>query len=139
MSAIDWDVLAERAREMRERAYAPYSGYTVGAALLAEDGRIFVGSNVENASYGLCLCAERSAIAAAVAAGVRCFRAIVIASPGDTPASPCGMCRQVLAEFPPSFPIRCYAERGNPIELDVVSALPGAFGPALLAARQETP
>ncbi len=138
MSAIDWEALAKSAREMRERAYAPYSGYTVGAALLAEDGRMFVGANVENASYGLCLCAERSAVAAAVAAGVRSFRAIVVASPGDTPASPCGMCRQVLAEFPPSFPIRCYAERGNPIEIDVASALPGAFGPALLGAQRGT-
>jgi cytidine deaminase len=139
VSAIDWDTLEKRAREMRARAYAPYSGYTVGAALLCDDGRIFVGANVENASYGLCLCAERSAVAAAIAAGARQFRAIAVASPGDTPASPCGMCRQVLSEFPPSFPIRCYAERGNPIELDVREALPGAFGPALLAARRDEP
>lgn len=138
MTSIDWDALAQRARAMRDRAYAPYSGYTVGAALLAEDGRVFVGSNVENASYGLCLCAERAAIAAAIAEGARTFRAIAIASPGDSPATPCGMCRQVLAEFPPSFAIRCYGERGEPIELDVASALPGAFGPALLAAGRKT-
>lgn len=133
-ATIDWDALARAAREVRARAYAPYSAFTVGAALLAEDGRVFVGANVENASYGLCQCAERSAIGSAIAAGARRFRAIAIASPGDVPATPCGMCRQVLAEFPPSFPIRCYAERGEPIETDVASALPGAFGPSVLAA-----
>ncbi|UJR81654.1 cytidine deaminase [Sandaracinus amylolyticus] len=130
--AIDWDALARAAREIRGRAYAPYSGYTVGAALLAEDGRVFVGCNVENASYGLCICAERSAISAAVAAGVKRFRAIAVASPGDVAATPCGMCRQVLAEFPPSFPVRCYPERGEAIESDVATLLPGAFGPAVL-------
>jgi cytidine deaminase len=137
--AIDWAALSRAAREVRARAYAPYSGFTVGAALLAEDGRVFVGANVENASYGLCLCAERSAIGSAIAAGAARFRAIAIASPGDTPASPCGMCRQVLAEFPPSFPIRCYAERGEPIEMDVAGALPGAFGPAVLERGRSKP
>ena len=133
MSAIDWDALKRAAEDVRARAYAPYSGYSVGAALLADDGRVFVGANVENASYGLAQCAERSAIGAAIAAGVRSFRAIAIVSPGDVAASPCGMCRQVLAEFPPSFPVRCWAERGASLDADVTSLLPGAFGPAVLA------
>lgn len=131
--AIDWEVLCRAAHEARARAYAPYSGFSVGAALLADDGRIFTGANVENASFGLSLCAERTALGAAVAAGVRRFQAIVIASPGGVPAAPCGMCRQVLAEFPPSFPVRCYAERGEPLITDVAGLLPSAFGPAVLA------
>ena len=136
---IDWDALARAAHEIRARAYAPYSGYTVGAALLAEDGRVFVGANVENASYGLGLCAERSAIASAVAAGVKRFVAIAVASPGDVAASPCGACRQVLAEFPPSFPVRCYAERGEPLVSDVASLLPAAFGPSVLERGRSAP
>lgn len=129
---IDWDALSRAAHEARGRAYAPYSGYTVGAALLAEDGRVFVGCNVENASYGLSLCAERGAVAQAVAAGARRFRAIAIASPGEVAAAPCGMCRQVLAELPPSFPVRCYAERGEPLVSDVAALLPHAFDVAVL-------
>lgn len=133
---IDWDALKRAAQDVRARAYAPYSGYSVGAALLASDGRVFVGANVENASYGLSQCAERSAVGAAIAAGARSFAAIAIVSPGEHPASPCGMCRQVLAEFPPSFPVRCWAERGEAIETDVTALLPGAFGPAVLAQGQ---
>jgi cytidine deaminase len=132
-TAIDWESLRRAAFEARLNAYAPYSGFAVGAALLAEDGRIFTGANVENASYGLCQCAERSAIGAAITAGVRRFAALVIASPGTVPATPCGACRQVLAEFPPSFPVRSYADYGEPLISDVSSLLPGAFGPSVLA------
>ncbi len=131
--AIDWHALTERAKEARESAYAPYSQYRVGAALLAEDGRVFLGANVENASYGLCQCAERSAIGTAVTAGVRRFRAICIVTGGATPATPCGMCRQVLAEFPPSFPVRCLSIDGGMIESDTGALLPHGFGPSVLA------
>jgi cytidine deaminase len=132
-SPIDWDALRTAAHGARARAHAPYSGYSVGAALLAEDGRVFTAANVENASYGLTICAERAAIGSAIAAGAKRFAAIAIASPGDVPAPPCGMCRQVLAEFPPSFPVRSYAERGEPLVTDVASLLPHAFVPAMLA------
>lgn len=95
--------LLNQALAARANAYAPYSGYRVGAALLCSDGRIFLGSNVENASYGATICAERSAFAAAVSAGVREFKAIAVAggkgSAADAAASPCGICRQVMAEF----------------------------------------
>jgi cytidine deaminase len=96
---VDLEALVAAARDVRERAYAPYSRFPVGAAVSA-GGRTFAGANVENASYGVSICAERSAVAAMVAAGERQIDAVAIAAGGDgPPASPCGACRQVLSEF----------------------------------------
>ena len=92
------DELIAHALQVRERAYAPYSGYPVGCALYA-DGAIYQGANVENASYGLALCAERSAVAAAVAAGARSIQEVAVATSSSPPAAPCGMCLQTLTEF----------------------------------------
>lgn len=92
-------LLVEAARRARERSYSPYSNFAVGAALLDVHGEVHLGCNVENVSYGLTVCAERSAVLAAVAAGVTSYQALAIATPTPTPAPPCGMCLQTLVEF----------------------------------------
>ena len=102
-NASDDESLLAAARGARERSYAPYSNVAVGAALLCDDGTVVTGANVENASYGLTLCAERAAVAAAVAGGHTRYRAIAVAGPPGAIASPCGGCRQVLAEFGPTM------------------------------------
>ncbi|HET7838955.1 MAG TPA: cytidine deaminase [Rectinemataceae bacterium] len=112
---MDQDKLFAMALEASHAAYAPYSKFRVGAALLCADGEVFTGVNVENRSFGLTVCAERSALSAAVSAGKRDFLGIVVATPdADYPVSPCGACRQVLSEFlPSSAPVvfGCAADR----------------------------
>jgi cytidine deaminase len=124
---IPWQTLREAALKARSRAYAPYSNYRVGAALLDVEGRVHAGANVENASYGLCLCAERSAFARAVADGAKAYRAILVMTQGDAPGTPCGMCRQVLAELAPGIPVRCETVDGAQLDTDVAALLPFAF------------
>jgi cytidine deaminase len=96
---MDWNRLVDAAWQVREQAYAPYSGFQVGAAVLVADGSVHVGCNVENISYGLSNCAERVAIASAVASGARDLSAVVVVADTEVPISPCGACRQVMAEF----------------------------------------
>lgn len=122
------DPLVRAAREAQSRAYAPYSQYRVGAALEAEDGRVFAGANVENASYGLGICAERSAVSAAVTAGAQRFRRIVVVSDSEPPATPCGACRQVLAEFGPRLTVTAVGPAAT-VSWTMAELLPAAFGP----------
>lgn len=123
--------LLSRARAALENAYAPYSHYRVGACLLAADGRVFSGCNVENASYGLAICAERGAVMAAVAGGARAFERIAIVSEGSLPW-PCGACRQVLNEFSPGMEVLVQDGEGQTRRAALCELLPLSFGPASL-------
>lgn len=121
---MNGDDLVAAAWAAREAAYAPYSNFKVGAALLAADGRVFSGCNVENISYGLTNCAERVAIGAAVAAGVTRFKAVAVVADTGVPISPCGACRQVLAEF--HVPLVMLANRIERLEFTLEELLPRA-------------
>ncbi len=135
MSTIPWKELEEAALEAQSRAYAPYSNYFVGAALLLESGEIIRGSNVENASYGLTLCAERSAISQMISLGKSDPIAIVVATFGTEPGAPCGMCRQVLFEFANELTVRLISKSNlqNKKDLLLSELLPFAFGPKNLS------
>ena len=127
VSPDDIDRLVAAAAAARDHAYAPYSRFRVGAALLLPDGGVSSGCNVENASFGLAVCAERNAVAAAVVAGGRSFRALAVVTDVHPPASPCGACRQVLAEFG-DFPVILANPDGERLVTSVTALLPGAFG-----------
>jgi cytidine deaminase len=129
------DLLAH-ARAAREQAYAPYSRFPVGAALLAADGRIFTGVNVENASYGLTTCAERTALVRAVAEGARDFTAIAIAGPEGVSCPPCGSCRQILHELAPGLVVVTDSGSAQPATISLRELLPDAFGSAFLHAGE---
>jgi cytidine deaminase len=123
------EALLEAARSARRNAYAPYSGFPVGAALLDEEGRIHPGVNVENASYGLGTCAERSAVARAMGEGARSFRAIAVVGPeNDVACTPCGSCRQILHEFAPHLEVVVASDGGAARVIPLSALLPEAFG-----------
>jgi cytidine deaminase len=124
---MDWQPLVDAALAAQARAYAPYSHFPVGAALLADDGTIVAGCNVENASLGLTLCAERVALAAAVTQGLHHFRALVVASDGDPAAAPCGLCRQTLIEFADDLPILLVNRQGERTEVRLAELVPRPF------------
>jgi cytidine deaminase len=121
------DPLVAAATEARARAFAPYSRFQVGAALEAEDGTLIPGCNVESASYGLTICAERMAVFAAVARGFRCFRRVAVVTDTETPTPPCGACRQILWEFAPDADVVLANLTGTVLRFTVRELIPHAF------------
>ncbi|HMS09972.1 MAG TPA: cytidine deaminase [Pyrinomonadaceae bacterium] len=126
------DKLLSAARECREHAFAPFSGFRVGAAVEAEDGTIFAGCNVESASYGLTMCAERVAIFSAVAAGRKRIKRISVVAESDELTAPCGACRQVIWEFGGDIPVLIMNTNGELVERQMSDLLPMAFDSSFL-------
>jgi cytidine deaminase len=124
--------LETAARAAAKKSYSPYSKFPVGAAILTGSGKLYTGTNVENASYGLCNCAERTAIFTAVAAGERVVQTVAVYTPTATPTSPCGACRQVINEFGPDALVIGICDSADRIETTLDRLLPHAFGPANL-------
>jgi cytidine deaminase len=132
MAEVKWDELFAAAEQARQRAYAPYSKFSVGAALMCEDGSIVAGTNVENASYGLTVCAERNAIGQLVLLNKKPI-AVAIVTATDKPTPPCGACRQVLAEHATATtPVRCRTVAGQELRSTIGELLPHAFTKAWL-------
>ncbi|MBS0662466.1 MAG: cytidine deaminase [Verrucomicrobia bacterium] len=129
--------LETAARRAVKASYSPYSNFPVGAAVLADSGRIYTGTNVENASYGLCNCAERTAIFTAAAAGERAIKAVAVFTPTAEPTSPCGACRQVINEFGPEALVISVCQGSRRIETTLDQLLPDAFGPRNLPRRRK--
>jgi cytidine deaminase len=128
MTSIDWTPLLEAAQEARRNSYSPFSHFPVGAAVETADGSIYAGCNVENSSYGLTVCAERNAIASAIADGHREFVAVLVVAERTPPAQPCGMCLQTIAEFaPPEIPIVLVNPTGDRREQRLKDYLPDPF------------
>ncbi len=123
------DTLISQAKEVSKMAYNPYSKFNVGAAIMTNDGTVFTGCNVENASYGLTICAERNTIFHMVAQGHRNFHTLVIYTPTPTPAAPCGACRQVINEFAPDARVISVCDGPEMIDFKLSDLLPDAFGP----------
>lgn len=121
--------LEKNARAAANASYSPYSAFRVGAAIVCGSGKIFNGCNVENASYGLCNCAERTAIFTAAATGERVVHAVLVYTPTPTPSSPCGACRQVINEFGPDAVVISVCDGPDRIETTLSALLPVAFGP----------
>ena len=126
----EFDLLLEAARGALANAHSPYSGLRVGAALLALDGSVHAGCNVESASYGLTICAERNAAFRAVADGARGFRAVVITTDLDAPLMPCGACRQILHELAPRLEVIVVGAGGDRVDSTITELLPDAIGEA---------
>lgn len=124
---MDLKALMEEAAKAREKAYVPYSRFAVGAAVLGGSGKVYPGCNVENASYGLSICAERTAVAKAVSEGEREIKAVAVVADVPGFCSPCGACRQVLAEFGPRMPVIMGNTRGEYQVRDLNELLPEAF------------
>lgn len=125
--------LTDAAKAASRNAYCPYSGFRVGAAVLCSSGKVYAGCNVENASYGVTICAERSALARAITDGETKIEAVVVYTPTPWPTAPCGACRQALNEFGPEMECICVCDGSDVIRMALHELLPVAFGPKNLA------
>jgi cytidine deaminase len=127
---VNIEHLIEEAKRAREKAYAPYSKFGVGAALLTKDGKVYHGCNIENAAYSMCNCAERTALFKAYSEGDKDFQMLAVVADTDRPCSPCGACRQVISELcSKDMPIILTNLKGDILEITVENLLPGAFTP----------
>lgn len=134
---LDDAELLRRAREVRLRAYAPYSHFRVGAVIVTEDGHVFEGVNVENASYRMTTCAEQSALVTMVTAGVRSpVVTVAVVGDGEDPCTPCGACRQTIFEFGPEATVLSSGDGGRPLVTTIRELLPHGFGPTRLSQGQ---
>ena len=124
--------LRNAAKQVSKNAHCPYSGFGVGAAVLIEDGRIFSGCNVENASFGLTICAERNAIFQSIAEGHRKIEALAVYTPTESPITPCGACRQVISEFNSNVDIYCFCKSNKFLHLKLEELLPQSFNGEVL-------
>lgn len=136
---VQWAELERAARAAADRSYAPYSRFPVGAALLSADGSLFAASNVENASFGLSICAERAAVFRAVAEGCRHWVALLVYTPTPVPTPPCGACLQVLVEFAAGAEVYCICDSEEVLRSRLDELLPVSFGPPNLAAKPTQP
>ena len=127
-TSVQLKKLKTAAKAAAGRAYAPYSKFRVGSAVLTDTGRLFSGCNVENASYGLCQCAERTALFTAIASGERLVRAVAIFTPTAEATGPCGACRQALSEFGPEALVISTCNSSRRLESTVATLLPASFG-----------
>lgn len=133
MMAVSDAQLFAAASAVRSRAYAPYSKFQVGVAILADDGKIYAGCNVENAAYPIGNCAEASAIAAMIAGGGKRVQRVYVTGPGTVPVTPCGACRQRIREFADAdVEVICHGVEGKPMTMSVAEMLPHSFGPEFL-------
>lgn len=128
LEAEDWERLAEQAMAVQSKAHVPYSEFRVGAALMLKDGTVVTGVNVENATYGATVCAERTAVGTAVATGFKEYRALAVVTDAELPVAPCGICRQVLAEFCEDLPIVMISKNGDVEYVTLAELLPHRFG-----------
>ncbi len=128
ISADVWQSLLDTALAVRKNAHAPYSNFQVGAALLTDEGEVIVGVNVENATFGATVCAERTAVQTAITMGFKKFKALCVVTHADHPVAPCGICRQVMAEFQPDLPILMANTKGDTLYVSLGELLPHQFG-----------
>ena len=119
--------LMDLAVQAKQNSYSPYSGFPVGAALMAEDGTVYLGCNIEGASFGNAICAERTALCKAVSEGQRSFVKLAVTADTDGPCTPCGICRQMLLEFAPELTVLCGSRAGDITTYTLCELLPHAF------------